>query len=348
MQTVHCQAPGKLLLTGEHAVLNGIPALSLALNCQTHAQLSHSPNQPDAIEIDLIDYQQQHLYPFPLWESLALECEARYQNYLNHHLAIHTVLQSPADLILVTFLHFHQLHPLKKGLWHLKLHSEIWQGRGLGSSASVIISLLSALNHAHHHPLSLLQLKDLAQTIENRQHGQSSGVDTHTVLLGGLIQYQLTDTNHAQIDTLPQRPFKGYLIDSGKPDSTTGECVTQVQQQFPKEHPIWQQFAAVSQQIRHAWRLQEGQTIKQAIRRNQTLLEEIGVVPTQVQQFIQQLHQETKTAAKICGAGSIKGDKAGVILCLSPQPPEALCQTYGYRWQPIHISQNGVQCHTDT
>jgi len=343
MSSVHCTAPAKLLLTGEHAVLNGIPALSLAINLHSHAQLQHNSQAPDSLFIELTDYQQQHEYPFPIWESLAIAAEARYQNFLDHHLAIHAVLKTPVDLVLLTFYHFHQLHPLKKGGWKLALHSDIWQGRGLGSSASVIMSLLSAINHAHGHPLSVVKIKKLAQMIESRQHGQSSGVDTSTVLLGGLIQYQLVGSV-TKIDTLPQHPLKGYLIDTGKPDSSTGECVQQVQRQFPQNHPIWQQFAQVSQQVVQAWQIQSGRDLKVQVRKNQALLEQIGIVPSKVANFIAQLHQDPNTAAKVCGAGSIKGDHAGVLLCLSPKPPADLCEQWGYRWQKIKVAHNGVQC----
>lgn len=341
---IHCTTPAKLLLTGEHAVLNGIPALSLAIDLKTHAQLQFTPQKTNSLQIELTDYQQQHLFPFPLWQSLAISAEARYQNFLNHHLDIHAVLKTPVDLILLTFYHFHQQHPLNPGHWHLKLNSEIWPNRGLGSSASIIISLISALNLAHNTPLSLLKIKQLAQHIESRQHGQSSGVDTHTVLLGGLIQYQRTPDHTTKIDTLPQHPLKGYLIDTGKADNSTGEAVQQVQQQFPKDHPIWQQFNQVAQQMIQAWHKQSGKALKEQIRKNQALLEQIGIVPPKVANFIHQLHQIPKTAAKICGSGSLQGDKAGVVLCLSPSPPEALCQQWGYRWQKIKVSPHGIQC----
>ncbi|GAB6034562.1 mevalonate kinase family protein [Galenea microaerophila] len=345
MTALHCTAPAKLLITGEHAVLNGIPALSLAINLHSHTQLQHQPQTPDSLLIELKDFQQLYEFPFPLWEKLAIEAEARYQNFLNHHLPIQAVLKTPVDLVLLLFYHFHQHHPLKKGCWKLSLNSEIWQGRGLGSSASIIVSLLSALNEAHGKPLSLVNLKQLAQTIESRQHGHASGVDTTTVILGGLIQYQWVD-GVAQIETLPQRPLQGYLIDTGKPKSTTGECVEHVRQHFPQTDPIWQQFRAVSEKMIQAWLASSSKQLKNQIRENQALLERIGVVPSRVAHFIETLHQDEHTAAKVCGAGSLKGEHAGVVLCLAPEPPKALCEHYGYRWQKIKIAPQGAQCES--
>jgi mevalonate kinase len=339
------QAPAKLLLTGEHAVLQGVPALSMAIDLPTRVELSLQSSLPDGLLLSLKDYQKEAMFPFPLWETKALEIEARYQQFLNNTLDIHAVLKAPEDLIFTTFLHFHQRHPLKKGLWHLEIHSESWRGRGLGSSASVVVATLSALNEAHRHPLSLVDIAQMAQAIESRQHGFASGVDTTTVLQGGLLKYQRTNQEAIPHFTpLPLHAFHGFLIDTGHPQSTTGECVTRVQQQFPANHPIWQKFAEVSCQIEHAWRQQNQRQLKQGIRQNHRLLSEIGIVPKPVQDFIEML-EEIGGAAKVCGAGSIKGTSAGVVLAIGLDQAELseYCNTQGYRCRPIKISTHGVE-----
>ena len=40
-------------------------------------------------------------------------------------------------------------------------------------------------------------------------------------------------------------------------------------------------------------------------------------------------------AAKICGAGSVAGEAAGVVIVLADEAPTALCEQYGYTVSPL-------------
>jgi hypothetical protein len=53
------------------------------------------------------------------------------------------------------------------------------------------------------------------------------------------------------------------------------------------------------------------------------------VVPAKVQQFIGEMEAQGG-AAKICGAGSVLGEAAGMVLVLAERNPAELCQRYGY------------------
>ena len=73
----------------------------------------------------------------------------------------------------------------------------------------------------------------------------------------------------------------------------------------------------------------ESLELRESIRENHRLLVEIGVVPEQVSAFVREIEQ-AGGAAKICGAGSVVGDAAGVLLVLADEAPVALCKKYGY------------------
>ncbi|CAN8140512.1 hypothetical protein THIOSC13_10009 [uncultured Thiomicrorhabdus sp.] len=68
------------------------------------------------------------------------------------------------------------------------------------------------------------------------------------------------------------------------------------------------------------------------------LLDQIGVVPKNVQQFIKQLNQlELNACAKVCGAGAVAGDSAGVVIYFGTKAPNDLCDRMGYKFQPLTL-----------
>ncbi len=54
---------------------------------------------------------------------------------------------------------------------------------------------------------------------------------------------------------------------------------------------------------------------QQAVRAHQSLLNQIGVVPAKVQAFIEEI-EHSGGAAKICGAGAVGWDAAGMVIDL--------------------------------
>jgi len=66
------------------------------------------------------------------------------------------------------------------------------------------------------------------------------------------------------------------------------------------------------------------------IRENQKLLNNIGVVPKNISNFIDEIEQ-MGGAAKICGAGSIRGNNAGAIIVFSDIMPKDICNKYGFQ-----------------
>lgn len=352
--TTHCSAPSKLILSGEHAVLYGCPALSMAIGLSTHCTLTNASPQnatPATFDIHLEDFELQSSFDFSEWQQQALQIEQCFQQFKQNARPINQVLTSPFDLILITLWTFHKAHPITEQNWQLHIHSEVPIGRGLGSSAGVIVSLLAGLFRAHQKTVSDKQLLDLAKRIESYQHGSSSGLDPATLIHAGLLKYQISEP----IQTLPSAPLTAWLIDTGAPQSHTGECVQAVKEQHQNNHAIWQRFKKVSLEIEQAWLTQTNKSLslgsieplKQAIQANQKLLVEIGVVPNKVEGFIQQLDQTLNAASKVCGAGSIAGDHAGMVLCLSEHPPTELCKQYDYPFWPLKLQTQGVHCVLD-
>lgn len=343
LKSASCQVPSKLILCGEHSVLFGTSALSMAINLPTHCEIQHHPLNPDdAIQdseflIELPDLNVSCRYDFAQWQTEIQAIEQRFIDF-NHPETPNksATLNHPAQLILLCMERINRYQTITAGQWHIRIHSDNWLGRGMGSSAAVILATLKAT--AKLLPLNLKQERLLKQAteIESYQHGRSSGLDPATLLAKTVIEYSIPGKIHPL--GLKALPLSAWLIDTGEPESSTGTCVAYVRANFAQQEMLWQAFSRVVKQIKHAWQAQDINRFVSGIRHNQRLLEQIGVVPRKVQQFIQQLNQlETHACAKVCGAGSISGDNAGVVIYFGEQAPTQLCHTMGYKLHPLTL-----------
>lgn len=342
--TTLCTVPAKLILSGEHSVLYDCPAVSMAIDLPTHCLSTYTLSRHPSVTIELVNYQQKHCLPFAQWKQLSVGIESRFHLFETQSGAIQSVLSKPLDLILTILHHFDHHYGLMRADWQFKIDSKAPMGRGLGSSAAVIIAVLKSLIHHQRLDVQPAELLALAQLIECRQHGRSSGIDPTTLIHGGLLQYQ---PKHP-IEQLDKHTLHGWLIDTGHPESSTGHCVQTVKQNHAHRTELWQAFKTTTHQIAQAWSHQNSQHLKQGIRQNHQLLTHIGVVPQRVQDFIAALENDMDAGAKICGAGSVEGERAGIVLCLSDLPPVKLCRQYGYTLIDLNTgsraAQSGAYC----
>ncbi|BBP46593.1 mevalonate kinase [Thiosulfatimonas sediminis] len=334
-KSVQCQVPSKLILCGEHAVLYGSPALSVAINLPTLCKIEWQAlpiGHGCELLIDLPDLQHIRRYTSRQWQDQMLEIELRFSEFHQPSSATkNAILLDPTQLIIVCMAQLNRWHPLTEGLWHIRIHSENWLKRGMGSSAAVILATLKAAAAQLALPLKEAQLLKLASTIENYQHGRSSGLDPATLLAKDVIEFHAPNSIHRL--GLKLFPLPAWLIDTGEAQSSTADCVKQVQQNFADDNALWQNFTKVVRQIKHAWQAQTVNEFTAGIRQNQQLLEHIGVVPTKVQALIKRLNQLEPpfACAKVCGAGSVSGDAAGVVIYFGYHAPTKLCHEMGYK-----------------
>ncbi len=315
-------APGKLILSGEHAVVFGRPALAMAVDrCATS---TITADIGDHVSFDLVDLQQNESFTFRALNDLKTRVQRNYQLFLDGKLSIRDVLLKPVELFEFAFINILDgLHlKLEQGL-KIQTRSDIPIGCGMGSSAATVLSALRAAGHYLRVDFRPDWVMKYSLDAEKLQHGYPSGVDSYISLNGGCALFQ---NGAAQSVPLPRVAM--YLVHTGVPDSTTGECVVRVKQRFA-EDVIWNDFEAVTLEMERAIRANDLKSIQAMVRENNKLLARIGVVPEKVQQFITEI-EAAGAAAKVCGAGSVTGDKAGIVLVFAAEPPDALCKKFGY------------------
>ncbi len=329
-------APGKLILSGEHAVVYGKPALAMAVN--RYAMATVTREVLPRILFELSDLAHRGHLSFSAVRHLKDRIKRKYQRFIRGEFSIRDVLHKPFELAHFALSVF--IESLNLSLPHgVKIHvqSDIPMGCGMGSSAATILSVMHAISHHLHLSLSSEKLFQLALEAEKMQHGFSSGLDLRVSLYGGCLLMQ-----EQKIIERPIPPFSLYLINTGMPQTTTGECVESVAEHF-KSNQLSDEFANITLAMDEALRQQSTVKMQAAIRDNHQLLIKIGVVPDKVQQFIQQI-VSNGGAAKICGAGAIAGDQAGAVLVMHD---DAICinqlaKNFGYSVIPIIGEARGV------
>jgi len=320
-------APAKLILSGEHAVVHGHPALGLALNYYTQVSI-----EPSVDHFILETASNKKFFSTQDIQAIKKRIEEAYDQFLQGHCLIQSVLHNEDDLLLLT------MSLLLQSPLHIRVNSNIPMGCGMGSSASVIVSLLYAMNVHYELALPKEKIFSLAHHAENKQHGRASGFDLHVVLNGGGIYF-----HHQKIESRQINPHSLWLVHTGVPKTTTGMAVMQTIPFF-KNSTLGTDFASVTTLLDRAFKENNITLIKESIRLNHALLKSLKVVPEKVSQFIEAI-EARGGAAKICGAGATAGDQAGIVLVLLEESAtlESLCEDYHYSCSPLQIDSKGVR-----
>lgn len=203
---ITASAPGKLVVLGEYAVLEGAPALVLAVSHRASARLATIAGGE--------------------WEiaSPTLGCAARVRFGDGHPQWIGAV---PDELEWLAALLARWPHTAATPACHVELASDAFYldrdgvriKLGLGSSAALTVALLGAL-----HALGKQPAPTLAEAVDTHraiQHGRGSGIDIAASLSGGLVRFQLAARG---AEASPARLPDGLhmaCVYSGRPASTS-------------------------------------------------------------------------------------------------------------------------------
>lgn len=328
-------APGKLILSGEHAVVYGKPAIAMAIDRSAVFELT--PKEEQGVAFDLPGSGISESHTVMALRDLKRRAEKKYREFLKGDVGIGYVLGAPADLFRFAFIHtMDGLHrTLDSGLV-MKLRSSIPVGCGMGSSAATVLSEIRAIGHYFRVDFKPDWYYEYSLEAEKLQHGKPSGVDSYISLHGGCARFQ----NGAAVSiSLPRTQM--FMVQTGIPASSTGECVMDVEKQFGSSG-IWSEFEAVTNEFEQAIRANNTQKLHWLVRENNRLLSAIGVVPEKVQRFIAEI-EAWGGSAKICGAGSVSGERGGVVLVIADEMPRGICEKYGYIVSPVRGDPLGTR-----
>jgi len=331
-------APGKLILSGEHAVVYGRPALAMAVN--RNAQTLVLPEGGEGtVSFGLPDLgAMEGSFTVRALRDFHGRLGRAYRDFTEGRLPIREVVKKPVELFQYAFVTILDgLHlKVREGI-RVETHSNIPVGCGMGSSAATIMSLLRGVGHYYRTEFRPEWYYRYSLEVENMQHGKASGLDTYVSMHGGCVRFQ---GGRSEELPLPRQPM--WLVNTGKPATTTGEAVSAVARRFGAEAAVWGDFEAVTGRMQDALAANDAKGFRRAVSDNERLLEAIGVVPGRVAEFARAV-EARGGAAKVCGAGAVGGDAGGVVLVTGEEAPAALCAEYGYELMTVRPDPMGVR-----
>lgn len=331
------RAPGKLILSGEHAVVYGAPAIGFAVDryVTTEVSLRDEPQ----FHLELLDFKYHKSMTKKALKHLKNTLTESYEAFKRGERGIKQVLKVPVELSQYVVGHFLDIiqHDKSQG-FSLKTQSALPVGCGLGSSAAAILSTMHAIALSEGKVFDKAAYYRWGVDAEHLQHGRSSGLDIYLSLYGGIVYAEAK--KFTSLDVRLNAPIQ--LVNTGTPLASTGECVAAAADFFERDRILLERFQRLTNQCKTALLTADTFLLEKTIRENHQLLIEIAVVPEKVQKFIAALESHG-LSAKVCGAGSVQGDRAGVVCVFGKSPiPRDLLKTFAYQAEMIGVDNGGL------
>lgn len=350
---------------GEHAVVYGEPALVTAVDSRLRARFESPPssggesgNGKPIVVLRLPQLSHEARVAWPEVVEYAAEARARWEAFAASPGAASFARlrgRDPAHLVKVALGEsVARLDRVPSRGLCLEVESGLPIGSGFGSSAALASAVAGGCLAWLGQPADSETLESLALEIERRQHGTPSGVDTATVLRGGVLWVERPGGAGVVGRPLPvSAPHleRFRVFDTGRPMEATGAVVAAVRERLDAEPdrlgPILQEMGRMTRRFRDALlRPEHPEELVEPLRRFERGLEALGVVPEPARRLVRAI-EASGGAAKISGAGALTGrddasSGAGSLLAFHPEP-ERLEQLEPLNRLPRHPIRLGAE-----
>lgn len=286
---VEAEAPAKVILLGEHFCVHGAPAVSMAVNLYARVRVKAWKPKPDEGLQPRITLQirgVERLFGLPHAVRLAAEAVLeRAKRKLNR----------------------------LPGL-EITVSSDIPAGAGLGSSASIASATIAAVSKIAGLTLSKDQVLSLCSIPERFIHGNPSGIDQATVILGGLILFRRGEPPR---NLTPARPLSLIVGDTGvrRTTKTLVEKFGRLLSQKPKKY--LQKAENLTFEAVRALREGSFEALGEAMNKAHLLLSKLEVSIPELDRLVKAALDNGALGAKLTGAGG-----GGCMIALA-KPGEA-------------------------
>ncbi|MEL6952398.1 MAG: GHMP kinase [Pseudomonadota bacterium] len=352
------RAPGKLILSGEHSVVYGAPALAVAV--ERFTEIWFTPlDQTGGLRTAFESLSPSAFYPFDVLKGFAEGLDRRFDEFMRGELPVQKILQRPDDLAIYTLTSLLPVLPVPGGSKRLPLplpvpgqlssRSDMPLGAGMGSSAAVVAATVVLYEHLLGRPQSVAERFAKVRFCERLQHGKGSAIDASAVVYGGLnrVEGDAVQSLDLPLEHSLSQGQGWYWVLQGTPVSKTGECVARVREAHGQDKALWAEFEAVTRALESV--LAKDGDPTELLRSNHRLLMRIGVVPQPAQRFAAAV-ESLGGAAKISGAGAVRGEAAGVTLVYLPEADAMARLMEDYpdrRWEGLRVSRRGAHLCDD-
>jgi len=271
-------APAKVILVGEHFVVENEPAIAVAVDVRAFVTASKRKDNLvtlKSLNLGISDSfkkdESVKLKEFEPLEVVVRELEGEVSSWIG------------LDVV---------------------IDSKIPVAAGMGSSAAIAVASTLAISKALGLELSRKEVSSIAYEAEKVVHGKPSGIDNTISTYGGAIVYRKSE------GFIPlECDFSGYkliLADSGIPRST-GEMVAKVRKlknKYPKVmDPLYHAAGRLTIEAAKTLRDRDFVKLGELMNINHGLLSAVGVSNEKLERLVYTARRAGALGAKITGAG---------------------------------------------
>lgn len=357
VRSVRASVPGKLILSGEHAVVYGRPALAAAID--RRLSVTFRPREGETVALDLpgLDHAER-----TTWAAIAAHADRAFcawAKFDGEPAADFAAVRGTeaAHLVKVALgaaIGRSGLSPDELPGAAIDVRSDLSVGSGFGSSAAAAVGVLAAFEAALGLPAAAEGSEALlaaALDVERCQHGRPSGIDTETVVRGGLVWAERTAERSERLSFRSLAPASPLLsaiavYDTGRPRESTGEVVAAVRRVRDRDprrfDEILDRFERATREFKAALETPDGdrRTLIGCVREAEACLEAMGAVPDAVARRVRAI-EAAGGAAKISGAGAASGEAAGSLLVV--MPPDTTPVLAGSTRREVALGAQGLR-----
>jgi len=288
------ETPSKVILFGEHGVVEGYGAISMAVNLKTRGEISPSER---GIVVNMRD----------LGESLILDIEdIPTLNLGDYSSSVSYVLCALKSI--VSYLRDRGYNDFKT--FKLDISSNIPVSCGLGSSASVIVTTVRSFLLANNISLPREELCKICFSVEREVQGRASVTDTATVIYNSVLKIKSNNDFETLEGTNLYNLLKGcyfLVVHVERRRKKTAELVKEVAR-HPRKGEIFRSMGEIVDVVEDVSTWEE---LGELMLKNHELLRELGVSTKKIDEVVE-LGTRYGYGAKLSGAGG-----GGVVVILA-------------------------------
>ncbi|HYX35343.1 MAG TPA: hypothetical protein VE954_19780 [Oligoflexus sp.] len=333
MKSVSIQVPGKILLAGEYAVLDGYPALSMAVDRYLTVTLTETQHGGWVLDSDLWS-TPRNLRDATL-DDVAREPLLQVADYAQHHYSLPHI--------------------------HCRIASDLDIRFGLGSSTALRLGVLLGATALQKDrptlsPSEILEAATLAFHMQRVQQSFASGYDVLTQALGGVLVWTPDYQNWPgqswqRMDPAPLAQYLQIFVGgTGAPTTKVGGSVRKALQEFS----LQREYNEASNKVITSWLQMWSHgidTLPQLchdIAAQRRLFAKLPYFPEHLFQALETLPGFDQTwSAKTTGAG---GEDAILLIGTREQTNMAVerLDREGWYQLPVHPAEGGAGLHPGT
>lgn len=312
MTVIKYSSPGKVILSGEHSVVYGKPALASSINLKLHFSIQDDKKRPenlpkglDLVERIVVEYLSKN----------GFEIALRGFNY-----------KIDSDI------------PISEGFG--------------SSAAFSVATTAAFLEFYSGRKFEKVVINQLAYEAEKMFHENPSGIDNSVSCFGGLVYFrketEFLKTIHSLDFYLPEKWKNSlFMVFSGSRRETTAELVASVKQLYLKDPEnylkIFNQIEDCTKEVLVSCKTQDFDLFKKGVNRNQELLEKLGVIGKIGIEKVREL--QNFGSVKMTGAGGVLEGSGYLLVVCDPEKKDSLISylnQYKIKFYPLIPDSRGL------